>query len=53
VTDATPALRLALDQNFPTPLIDAIAPYLPPDLELRASMRSILDSLDLRTVGCS
>jgi hypothetical protein len=36
VTDATPALRLALDQNFPTPLIRAIAAYLPPDLELRS-----------------
>lgn len=27
-------LRLALDQNFPTPLIDAIRPYLPRDIEL-------------------
>jgi hypothetical protein len=27
-------LRLALDQNFPQPLLEAIAPWLPPDLEL-------------------
>lgn len=36
MTDAAPALRLALDQNFPTPLIHAIASYLPPDLELKS-----------------
>lgn len=27
-------LRLALDQNFPTPLINRIQPYLPGDIEL-------------------
>lgn len=27
-------LRLALDQNFPTPLIEAVRPYLPTDLEV-------------------
>ena len=27
-------LRLALDQNFPTPLIEAIRGYLPPEVEL-------------------
>jgi hypothetical protein len=43
VTGATPALRLALDQNFPTPLIHAVAAYLPPDLEL-----SSLHEIDLR-----
>lgn len=29
-------LRLALDQNFPTPLINAIRGYLPPEMELRS-----------------
>ena len=29
-------LRLALDQNFPTPLISEIGAYLPGDLELRS-----------------
>ncbi len=29
-------LRLALDQNFPTPLIDAVRDYLPKDLEVRS-----------------
>jgi hypothetical protein len=33
-------LRLALDQNFPTPLINAIRDYLPADLEVR-SLREI------------
>jgi hypothetical protein len=33
-------LRLALDQNFPTPLINAIRDYLPADLEAR-SLREI------------
>ena len=33
-------LRLALDQNFPTPLINAIRDYLPTDLEVR-SLREI------------
>ena len=27
---------MALDQNFPTPLIDAVRPYLPADIELRS-----------------
>lgn len=30
------ALRLALDQNFPTPLINAVHTYLPRDLEIRS-----------------
>ena len=34
------SLRLALDQNFPTPLLNAIRDYLPADLELR-SLREI------------
>ena len=34
------SLRLAPDQNFPTPLINAIRDYLPADLELR-SLREI------------
>jgi hypothetical protein len=29
-----PQLRLALDQNLPTPLITAVRPYLPPEIEL-------------------
>jgi len=29
-----PQLRLALDQNFPTPIISAVRPYLPPEIEL-------------------
>ena len=33
-------LRLALDQNFPTPLINAVRDYLPADLEVR-SLREI------------
>ena len=43
-------MRLALDQNFPTPLINAIRDYLPADLELR-SLREIdarLSDLDDR-----
>jgi len=32
---SSPRLRLALDQNFPTPLIRAVADYLPGDIELR------------------
>ncbi len=27
-------LRLALDQNFPTPVIEAVRPYLPADVQL-------------------
>lgn len=45
-------LRLALDQNFPTPLINAVRPYLPPELEL-ASLREIdpaLSDLDDRSL---
>lgn len=30
----TAPLRLALDQNFPTPLIDAVRHWLPPDLDM-------------------
>jgi hypothetical protein len=30
------SLRLALDQNFPTPLINAVRGYLPANLELRS-----------------
>ena len=42
MTGATPALRLALDQNFPTPLIRAVAENLPPDepWELAAIIRT-------------
>lgn len=29
-------LRLALDQNFPTPLINAVGNYVPSDLEVRS-----------------
>ena len=29
-------LRLALDQNFPTPLINAVRAYLPSNLELQS-----------------
>jgi hypothetical protein len=29
-------IRLALDQNFPTPLIRAVAAYLPDDVEVRS-----------------
>lgn len=45
-------LRLALDQNFPTPLINAIRPYLPAVLEIR-SLREIdprLSDLDDRSL---
>lgn len=35
-----PKLRLALDQNFPTPLIRAVADYLPVELEVK-SLRGI------------
>lgn len=36
MTTPAPAksLRLALDQNFPRPLLEALQPFLPPDLEL-------------------
>lgn len=34
------SLRLALDQNFPTPLINAVRAYLPPALDVR-SLREI------------
>ena len=30
------SLRLALDQNFPTPLLGAVSPYLPGDMELKS-----------------
>jgi hypothetical protein len=43
-------LRLALDQNFPTPLINAVRGYLPADIEVR-SLREIdprLSDLDDR-----
>jgi len=33
VSTAT-TLRLALDQNFPTPLINAVRPYLPATLDV-------------------
>jgi hypothetical protein len=36
----TTPLRLALDQNFPTPLIDAMRPWVPTDIEL-TSVRMI------------
>lgn len=32
-------LLLALDQNFPTPLIDALSEYLPSDIELQPIFR--------------
>ena len=32
-------LRLALDQNFPTPLIEVLRPYLPADIELHSLHR--------------
>ena len=35
MTDGGVALRLALDQNFPIPLVDAIAEFLPAELELK------------------
>lgn len=34
-----PGLRLALDQNFPTPLIRAVADYLPAELEIESVHR--------------
>jgi len=43
-------LRLALDQNFPTPLINAVRGYLPVDIEV-LSLREIdprLSDLDDR-----
>ena len=46
------ALRLALDQNFPTPLINAVRGYLPADLEIQ-SLRQIdprLSELDDRAL---
>lgn len=33
---AQPRLRLALDQNFPTPLINAVRSYLPSDLVINS-----------------
>jgi hypothetical protein len=52
VIDPAPTLRLALDQNFPTPLIGAVTDYLPVDIELK-SLRRIdprLSELDDRTL---
>jgi hypothetical protein len=52
VTDPAPTLRLALDQNFPTPLIGAVTDYLPDDIEIK-SLRRIdprLSELDDRTL---
>jgi hypothetical protein len=52
VIDPAPTLRLALDQNFPTPLIGAVTDYLPADIELK-SLRRIdarLSELDDRTL---
>jgi hypothetical protein len=52
VTDPAPTLRLALDQNFPTPLIGAVTDYLPVDIEIK-SLRRIdprLSELDDRTL---
>jgi hypothetical protein len=48
--NAPRTLRLALDQNFPTPLINAVRSYLPAELDLR-SLREIdprLSDLDDR-----
>lgn len=50
-------LRLALDQNFPTPLINAVRVYLPTNLELQ-SLHEIdprLSDLDDRPliIGCT
>jgi len=48
--NAPRTLRLALDQNFPTPLISAVRGYLPAELDLR-SLREIdprLSDLDDR-----
>lgn len=52
MTVSAPTLRLALDQNFPTPLMRALADYLPGELELE-SLRRIdarLSELDDRTL---
>jgi hypothetical protein len=52
VIDPAPTLRLALDQNFPTPLIGAVIDYLPGDIEMK-SLRRIdprLSELDDRTL---
>jgi hypothetical protein len=52
VIDPAPTLRLALDQNFPTPLIGAVTDYLPDDIEIK-SLRRIdprLSELDDRTL---
>lgn len=35
----TTPLRLALDQNFPTPLIEAMRPWVPTDIELTSVRR--------------
>jgi hypothetical protein len=40
VTAPVPRMRLALDQNFPIPLINAIGDYLPPTVPL-AHLKSI------------
>ena len=50
--DPAPTLRLALDQNFPTPLISAVIDYLPVDIEMKSLRRidSRLSELDDRTL---
>jgi hypothetical protein len=35
-------IRLALDQNFPTPLIRAVAAYLPDDVEVSSLHQTLL-----------
>lgn len=50
--EPAPTLRLALDQNFPTPLISAVNDYLPVEIEMK-SLRRIdprLSELDDRTL---
>ena len=50
--EPAPTLRLALDQNFPTPLINAVNDYLPVEIEMK-SLRRIdprLSELDDRTL---
>lgn len=52
MTDPASTLRLALDQNFPTPLIRAVADYLPMDIEVESLQRinPRLSDLDDRTL---
>ena len=52
MTDPAPTLRLALDQNFPTPLIGAVTDYLPVDIEIKSLHRidPRLSELDDRTL---